>query len=123
MSRVTRRGKHDLTAGRAGASVLQDKEKISCLRDYSVIFGIPDMSDYIARTPRQLGAILRGYRRERKLTQQAVGKVSGLPQGAVSQIESDPATSSLSRIYRMLAALDLELVVRPRGAIDRKTEW
>lgn len=82
-----------------------------------------DMSDYIARTPKQLGAILRGYRRERKLTQQAVGKGSGLVQSAVSLIESNPANTSLSRMYRMLAALDLELVVRPRGTTGRKTDW
>ncbi len=81
------------------------------------------MSDYIARTPKQLGAILRGYRRERKLTQQAVGKGSGMLQSDISQIESDPSSTSLSRLYRVIAALDLELVVRPRGATGRKTDW
>ena len=81
------------------------------------------MSDFIARTPLQLGAILRGYRRERNLTQQGVGAGCGLPQAALSQIESNPTTTSLSRIYRILAALDLELVIRPRSSGDRKTEW
>lgn len=81
------------------------------------------MSDYVARTPTQLGAILQGYRRERKLTQKAVGESIGLPQGAVSQIESDPTTTSLSRIYRMLSALELELVIRPRSSSGGTTEW
>ncbi len=81
------------------------------------------MSDFVARTPRQMGAILRGFRRERRLTQKGVGTRSGLPQAAISQIESDPATTGLSRIYRILSALDLEIVVRTRRSGDRKTEW
>ena len=88
-----------------------------------MISSIPDMDDFVARTPQQLGAILRGYRGERKLTQRAVGTATGLPQGAISEIESDPTTTSLSRIYRILAALDVELVIRPRKSGDRKTEW
>ena len=81
------------------------------------------MRDYVARTPQQLGAVLRGYRRERKLTQQAVGAGCGLPQSAVSQVEANPTTTSLARIYRLLSALDLELVVRPKGSAAVKTEW
>ncbi len=81
------------------------------------------MSDFVARTPKQLGAILRGYRREWNLTQQSVGISCGLPQAAISQIESNPTTTSLSRIYRILSALDLELVIRPRNSGDPKTKW
>ena len=81
------------------------------------------MNDFIARTPQQLGSILRGYRCEKKLTQHLVGSRCGLPQAAISQIESDPTTTSLSRIYRVLAALDLELVIRHRGDGRGQTEW
>jgi hypothetical protein len=35
------------------------------------------MNEYTARTSKQLGAILRGYRRERRPTQQAVGEGGG----------------------------------------------
>ena len=81
------------------------------------------MSNFVARTPQQLGSILRGYRRERQLTQAGVGSRCGLPQAAISQIEADPTTTSLSRIYRILSALDLELVVQPRSPGDHKPEW
>lgn len=81
------------------------------------------MTDFPAATPQQLGAILRGYRREKGLTQQAVGSSAGLPQGAISLIESDPGPASLARIYRVLSALNLDLVVRPRRAVARRTEW
>ncbi|MCW5556572.1 MAG: helix-turn-helix domain-containing protein [Verrucomicrobiae bacterium] len=81
------------------------------------------MTDFPAATPQQLGAILRGYRREKGLSQQRVGSAAGLPQGAISLIESDPGPASLVRIYRVLSALNLELVVRPRQAGARPTEW
>lgn len=81
------------------------------------------MSDFVTRTPRQLGAILRGYRRERQLTQTEIGTRCGLPQAAISLVESDPTNTSLSRIYRILAALDVELVVRPRGSGSGTSEW
>lgn len=81
------------------------------------------MADFVARTPQQLGAILRGYRHERQLTQKEVGSHCRLSQAALSQIESDPTTTSLSRIYRILSTLDLELVVRPKSSDRNKSEW
>lgn len=81
------------------------------------------MADYPIKTPQQLGAVLQGYRKERGLTQQAVGSKVGLAQKAVSKIELDAARSGLSLIFKVLAALDLELVVRPRGTTGRRSEW
>ena len=81
------------------------------------------MTEYPIKTPQQLGSILQGYRRERKLTQQAVGVSVGLAQNAVSQIEADPGPASLARIFKVLSALGLELVVRPRKAAGRHPEW
>lgn len=81
------------------------------------------MPDYPIRTPQQLGAVLKGFRRERKLTQRAVGDRAGLAQNAVSLLEIDPGPASFARITRILAALDLELVVRPRKASGRSSEW
>ena len=44
----------------------------------------------------------------------AVGAAVGLPQNAISQIEAAPDHSSLARVFKVLAALELEVVVRPR---------
>src|SRR5262249_23928130 len=56
--------------------------------------------------------------RERKgLSQRALGERVGLPQSHISRIEAgavDPQASSLMQIAR---ALDLELVLLPRGAL------
>ncbi len=81
------------------------------------------MDDFSAKTAQQLGSILQGYRRERGLTQKAVGAKVGLAQKAVSKIELAPGTAGLNQIFKLLAALELDLVVRPRGAAARKSEW
>ncbi|MFA6962270.1 MAG: helix-turn-helix domain-containing protein [Opitutaceae bacterium] len=81
------------------------------------------MSEYPIKTPQQLGPILRGYRKEKKLTQQGVGTKVGLAQNAISQIEAKPGPASLARIFQVLAALDLELVVRSRKPAERLSEW
>jgi len=81
------------------------------------------MTDFPAMTPQQLGAVLRGVRREKRLTQAAVGGMAGLPQGAISLIESNPGPASLARIYRVLSALNVELIVRVRPTTARPTEW
>lgn len=81
------------------------------------------MTEYTPRTPQQLGAILRGRRRQIRLTQQAMGESVGVLQGAISQIESDPSTTGFGRIFQILSALDLELVVRPRRPADAKADW
>jgi HTH-type transcriptional regulator/antitoxin HipB len=78
---------------------------------------------YPIKTPQQLGAVLQGFRKQRGLTQAQVARVSGLLQSAVSELELDSSTASLNRIFKLLAALDLELVVRSRGAAPKVSEW
>jgi len=78
--------------------------------------------DYPIKTPGQLGAVLKGFRRDRKLTQAAVGAVVGLPQNAISEIESAPDRTSLARVFKLLSALDLDLVVRPRQT-GKPSDW
>jgi HTH-type transcriptional regulator/antitoxin HipB len=79
--------------------------------------------DYPIKTPNQLGAVLKGFRRDRKLTQANLGATVGLPQNAVSEIESSPDRSSLARVFKLLAALDLDLVVRPRQSSGKRSDW
>jgi len=81
------------------------------------------MNDYLIKTPRQLGAVLQGYRRDQKLTQKDVGIKVGLAQNVVSLLEAAPERARLVRIFKLLSALDLELVVRPKGTAVRRSEW
>ncbi len=81
------------------------------------------MKEFVIRTPRQLGPVLQGYRKGRPLTQADVGRTVGLPQSEISRLELDASGASLGRIFKLLAALDLELVVRPRGRNAALSEW
>ena len=81
------------------------------------------MNEYPIKTAQQLGSVLQGYRRERGLTQKAAGDKVGLAQKAVSKIEVAAERAGVSLIFKLLAALDLELVVRPKGTPDRRSEW
>jgi HTH-type transcriptional regulator / antitoxin HipB len=84
--------------------------------------------DYVARTPAQLGPVLRSIRIERGLTQTEAGAKVGLKQSTVSAIESNSARTSVDTLYKLLSALELELVVRDkpsdrRASGNRKQEW
>jgi HTH-type transcriptional regulator / antitoxin HipB len=81
------------------------------------------MNNYPIKTPIQLGAILEGFRKERGLTQNEVGAKIGLAQNVVSSLEKDPQRASLAQIFKLLAALDLEIVVRRRGISSGQSEW
>lgn len=80
--------------------------------------------DYVTRSPRQLGDILRACRKKRQLTQGMVGSRVGLRQSQVSSIETRGADITVATLYRLLSALDLELVLRDKRARDKRpTDW
>ena len=117
-----------LVAVVAAISVIRDKCFLSCITDNSHLSSKTDMkkktdAGYPIKTPQQLGAVLQGFRKQRGLTQAQVARTGGLLQSAVSELELDSSTASLNRIFKLLAALDLELVVRSRGASPKVSEW
>lgn len=67
------------------------------------------------RRPPEIGAVLRRYRREQKLSQQVVADRAGIRQATVSAIEAGEEGVSLKTLVLVLAALDLELVIRSRS--------
>jgi len=81
------------------------------------------MNDYVVRTSQQLGPVLQGFRKTRALTQAHVGKAVGVPQSVISKLELDPSSAAFGRVFKLLAALDLELVVRPRDKTAQPLEW
>ena len=109
-------------------SALCDNDVLSCIADKVRLSCRTDMkkkadAGYPIKTPQQLGAVLQGFRKQRGLTQPQVAHVSGLVQSAASELELNCSTASLNRIFKLLAALDLELVVQPRGASAKVSEW
>lgn len=68
----------------------------------------------IARTTGQVGSALRRFRRKAGLTQKNLGLKMSARQATVSKLESGEAGTQLRILMAALAALDLELVIRPR---------
>jgi HTH-type transcriptional regulator/antitoxin HipB len=73
------------------------------------------MSEQIARTEKQLGAIMRRARKQAGLTQGSLGERIHLRQGTISRVEAGEPAVQLHTVMEALAALGLELVVRPRS--------
>jgi HTH-type transcriptional regulator / antitoxin HipB len=74
-----------------------------------------NMNQQIARTEKQLGAILRRARKQAGMTQARLGKNIHLRQGTVSRLEAGEPAVQLRTVMEALAALGLELVVRARS--------
>jgi HTH-type transcriptional regulator/antitoxin HipB len=74
--------------------------------------------DTIARTPKQLGAGIRRYRRQKDLTQGSLGELMHARQATVSKLESGQPATQLRILMDALTALDLELVIRPRSKVS-----
>ncbi len=73
------------------------------------------MNEHIARTEKQLGAIVRRARKRAGLTQGTLGEQIHLRQGTVSRLEAGEPAVQLRTLMEALSALNLELVVRPRS--------
>ena len=73
------------------------------------------MSEPIARTEKQLGAIVRRARKQAGLTQDGLGARMHLRQATISRLEAGAPAIQLHTVMQALSALDLELVVRPRS--------
>ena len=73
------------------------------------------MNEHIARTEKQLGAILRRARKHAGLTQGTLGEQIHLRQGTVSRLEAGEPAVQLHTLMEALLGLNLELVVRSRS--------
>jgi len=73
------------------------------------------LPEIVTRAPEQLGQALERCRRLRDLSQADLGRSAGIRQATVSKMEQGVDTTSLRTVYALCAALNLELVLRPRG--------
>jgi HTH-type transcriptional regulator/antitoxin HipB len=71
--------------------------------------------DQIARTPKQIGAALKRERSRRSLTQKDLGAKIKLRQATISNLEAGKSATRLQTFLDALAALNLEIVIRPRS--------
>ena len=69
----------------------------------------------LARTPKQIGNLVRRARKKRGLSQTQLGDRAGLRQETISLIETGNPAAKLETILTVLATLDLEFRIEPRS--------
>ena len=80
--------------------------------------------DQIIYSPQSLGSALKRQRKIKNLSQKQAGDAFRLNQTTVSSIEQGAPGTRLENLFRMLAALDLTMVIRPRKEIAPKgDDW
>ncbi|MEJ2644306.1 MAG: helix-turn-helix domain-containing protein [Gammaproteobacteria bacterium] len=72
----------------------------------------------LARTPKQIGNLVRRTRKKRGLSQTALGQRAGLRQETISLIETGNPAAKLETILAVLAALDLEFRIVARSKAE-----
>jgi HTH-type transcriptional regulator/antitoxin HipB len=68
----------------------------------------------VIRTTRQAGAAIRRIRRHKALTQSTLGRRVHVRQATISRLEAGRPATQLRVLMDALAALDMELTIRPR---------
>ncbi len=70
----------------------------------------------LIHTPQQLAQFYRDQRKVRSRSQSVIAEETGLRQDTVSKFEISPDNSRIDTLFRLLAALDMELHVKPKSA-------
>ncbi|HEX7652560.1 MAG TPA: helix-turn-helix domain-containing protein [Verrucomicrobiae bacterium] len=68
-----------------------------------------------ARDPKQIGQAIRRTRKQRALSQKALGELAGLRQETISLIENGNGATKITTLLSVLAMLDLEFQIAPRA--------
>ncbi len=64
---------------------------------------------YPIKTLSQLPLILKGFRKEKGLTQAAMAERLGITQQSYAHFEANPTTATLERLFMVLRMLDVEI--------------
>lgn len=77
----------------------------------------------MARSPKQFGAALQQQRAQKGLSQSALANLVGTGQKTISKIENGNPATKLETLFSLLAALDLELEIKPRSKSNPQEQW
>lgn len=64
---------------------------------------------YPIKTLSQLPLILKGFRKQKSLTQAAMAEKLGITQQSYAYFEANPATATLERLFMVLRLMDVEI--------------
>lgn len=81
---------------------------------------------YPIKTLSQLPLALKGFRKEKGLTQAAMAERLGITQQSYAHFEANPATATLGRVFMVLRMLDVEISLNQTSpatvkAVDQNT--
>jgi HTH-type transcriptional regulator/antitoxin HipB len=76
---------------------------------------------YPIKTLSQLPLILKGFRKEKQLTQAVMAERLGITQQSYAYFEASPATATLERLFMVLRLLDVEISLDKTSPASRKT--
>lgn len=72
------------------------------------------VSQYTVRTPEQLPALLKAFRKQAGLTQGQLATRLGITQQTLSALERNANKVSADRLLQLLGILGVDLVLQPR---------
>ena len=76
----------------------------------------------LVHSPESLGAVIKRARKAKKLNQNQAGSPFNLNQSTVSNIEQGTVGTHIETIFRILAALDLEIIIQTKAEHSTSTE-
>ena len=74
-------------------------------------------------SPESLGQALRRQRKAKSLNQTKLGELFKLEQSTISNIETGAPGTRIETLFRVLAALDLEMVIRSKSSQRQNENW
>jgi HTH-type transcriptional regulator/antitoxin HipB len=81
------------------------------------------VAGYLVPTPKELGELVRGFRKQRGWTQALLAEHAGLLPKTVSAIEAGNGQVLLANVMRCLSALELDLSLDSRPARGVEERW
>ncbi len=72
-------------------------------------------------SPESLGLVLREERKKKGWNQTELGMPVGIDQTTISKVEQGKPGTRLDTLFRLLSALDLDLVLQPKNLPSSKT--
>jgi len=76
--------------------------------------------EQLVYSPQSLGSAIKRQRKAKKLTQEEAGQAYNLDQTTISSIEQGAPGTRLETLFRVLASLDLEILIRPKNITVHK---
>ncbi|CAL4866067.1 hypothetical protein MMA231_00304 [Asticcacaulis sp. MM231] len=76
----------------------------------------------LARSPKQIGSVLRRHRESKNMTQCELAGLAGVRQATVSEVETGQEGTKLATLLDILAALDLEIMITARTRDNQDIE-